>query len=89
MIRDVQRVYLRDVAGDFLLAIVGPVGDLGVFIPFAGVDALAADCLEASPETSDPCKEIDETKGPLPVQALPPNLFGQILDDKRRGLGFA
>jgi hypothetical protein len=41
----------------------GLVGFLGVFVPFAGEEALAAELFEGTAEAADAGKEVDEGEG--------------------------
>src|SRR5687768_12782257 len=79
-------VHLRDISGNVMLVgwEVGLVCAIGVLIPFAREDALAADFFKRNPNSPDPGEEVNE--GEL-VVGRPARLAARVDDvAERRGL---
>ena len=65
MLRYVVDVDLCDVARDFMIAgMVGTVRLDRIFVPFAGKDTAAIDCLKSHPQTANTGEEINECEAP-------------------------
>ena len=64
---DIGQRHLRDVAGESVVAVVvGPVGQLGIFVPLAGENAAPAQWLEPAPQPADAGEQVDEAKSVTP-----------------------